>query len=137
MKRVARVLTFLSLLVLAVGLLLFLANKPSNRVIWQSCQPDEVSYNSFDPYCLSVVEGSIDWTTFPFGTQRRYFLFVGRGKEAPAYGVYIDFSFPSAGRDADEFIRASKVEWDERGLTFVTKAGHRLFLPKEAFVGGR
>ena len=129
--------------VIAISLLLtlvvlLLACQPSNRVIWQDCQPPTVAYGSFDPYCLSVVEGSRDWSgLLLLNVKRRYYLFIGRGKDAPAYGHYVDFTFTFGGDDLSAFIKASKVEWTPNGVTFTAKTGHALFIPKSAFIGGR
>jgi len=37
----------------------------------------------------------------------------------------------------DDHIRKSSVEWTEDGLTFKEITGHRLFIPKQMFIGGR
>jgi hypothetical protein len=117
--------------------LLLLAAQPSNRVVWQDCQPQTIAYGSFDPYCLSVVEGSRDWGGLPFSVTRRYFLFIGRGTDAPSYGHYLDFTFTFDGDDPDAFIKASKADWTPDGITFRAKTGHALFIPKSAYIGGR
>src|SRR5262249_11971834 len=63
------------------AIFLFLATRRCDRVVWQDCQPPTVDYHSFDPYCLSVVEGSLEWTGFPLSVTRRFYLFIGRGVE--------------------------------------------------------
>lgn len=112
-------------------------NRPTNRVVWQSCQPENVNYAANDPYCLSVVEGSIDWNKSPLGSTRRYSIFIGRGTEAPGYGHYIDHSFHPGYEQIDTHIAKSAVVWSNDGLTFQESSGHRLHVPKEMFIGGR
>jgi hypothetical protein len=120
------------LVALAVTLLM---NMPSNRILKQWHQPKEIDYKSFDPYTVSVIEGAINWGIL--GTSRRHYLFIGRGTEAPSYGHYLDYTFHSGFEEVDEYIGRSTVEWKPEGLTFVEASGHRLFVPKAMFIGGR
>jgi hypothetical protein len=101
--------------------LTFLLNLRSNRVVQQWPQTEGVKYGSYDPYTLSVVEGSIEWTNLEF--PRRHYLFVGRGTDAPAYGHYVDYSFHAGFGDTDAHIRRSEVEWTPEGVTL--HRGHR------------
>ena len=59
-----------------------LLTRPSDRVIWRSCQPESVKYD-FYSYCLYVGEGSLDWSRFPYTLNRRYYLVIG---STPNYG---------------------------------------------------
>jgi hypothetical protein len=130
----------LTVILSAIGpvVLTAVANWPSNRVVWQTCQPGDINYESFDPYCLSVIEGSLDWQSSLFSPPRRYRLFVGRGTEAPGYGYEVEYSFPLAPRDdPDGYIRESKVQWTKEGVTFEEPSGQRLFIPKRLFIAGR
>ena len=113
----------------------WLLNSKSNRVISQWHQPQEVDYKSFDPYSFSVIEGAIDWKDLSF--PRRHCLFIGRGTDAPSYGHYFDYTFHPGSEDIDEYIGRSSVEWSANGLTFIEASGHRLFVPKAMFIGGR
>ena len=110
-------------------------NAPSHRVIKQWHQPKEVDYKSHDPYTVSVIEGAIDWNNLSF--PRRHYLFIGRGADAPSYGVYLDHTFQAGFEEVDVYIGQSTVEWTPEGLTFVEASGLRLFLPKARFIGGR
>ncbi len=107
--------------------------RPSDRIIWQSCQPESVKYDAYS-YCLYVGEGSLDWSRFPYTLNRKYYIVIGR---TPIYGHVKDYSFTSELEDIDTYVKQSQVEWSAEGLTFIEKAGHRLFFPKEMFVGGR
>jgi hypothetical protein len=110
-----------------------LLSHPSDRIIWQSCQPQSVKYDAYS-YCLYVGEGSLDWSRFPFTLDRRYYLVIGR---TPLYGHFKEYSFTSVFEDIESYIKKSNVEWSVEGLTFIEKSGHRLFFPKDWFVGGR
>lgn len=82
------------LLIAAIGLTLtsfllavtctVLLTRASDRILWQSCQPQSVQYDSYS-YCLYVGEGSLDWTRFPYTVNRRYYLVIGR---TPGSGHY-------------------------------------------------
>jgi hypothetical protein len=39
--------------------------------------------------------------------------------------------------DTDAFIKKSDVKWSTNGITFATASGHRVFIPKTMFIGGR
>jgi hypothetical protein len=142
MTKRGRVVLFLGSVALAsvplAVILTWFALGRSDRVIWQDCQPPTINYGSFDPYCVSVIEGSRDWSRLPFTVERRYYLFIGRGTDAPAYGHYLDFTFVIGNdEDPDAHIQTSKVHWTQDGFTFVAKTGHSLFVPAKAFIGGR
>ncbi|MBL8796275.1 MAG: hypothetical protein JNM56_20415 [Planctomycetia bacterium] len=110
-------------------------NARSDRVVRQWLAPEDVQYGSYDPYALSVVEGALDWNLPRL--RRRHYLFIGRGTEAPSYGHYLDYTFHPGGKDIDTHIGRSTVEWTPDGVTFVEATGHRLFVPKAMFIGGR
>jgi hypothetical protein len=140
MKKYIRFFTAVMLVSLPMSLFLFwLVNRHSDRIIWQSCQPDGVKYGSFEPYCVSVVEGEMIPYILspPWDWPRRHFLYIAPGPydAAPSYGCYLDFPIRS---QSDDDIRASSnVEWSNEGLTIVARSGIRIFVPKEAFIGGR
>ncbi len=123
----------LASLLLAV-ILCVLLTRPSDRVIWQSCQPEPVKYDSFNGYCLYVRESNLDWSRFPYTLHRRYYLVIGH---VPSYGHYKEYSFSSVLEDIEIYIKKSELDWSEQGLTFKEKSGHHLFFPKESFLGGR
>lgn len=110
-----------------------LLTRASDRVIWQACQPESVQYDS-SGYCLYVGEGSLDWSRFPYTVNRRYYLVIGR---TPIYGHLKEYSFTAIFDDIETYIKKSQVEWTVEGLTFIEKSGHRLFVPKQLFMGGR
>ena len=108
---------------------------PSSRVVAQWTQPSSVSYASFDPYCLSVIDRGTDYSRIPWG--RTCEVFIGRGIDAPSYGFYASFSFHPSSDDLDTYIHRSTVTWAGDGVTFTEPFGDRLFIPTAAFTGGR
>jgi hypothetical protein len=115
----------------------FVLSYPANQVIKQWTQPSDINYQSYDPYCLSVIEGPRRWIN-PANLERTHYIFIGRGTDAPSYGLYLDFNFFGYGKaETDAHIAASKVEWNTDGVTFIEASGRRLFIPAAAFTGGR
>jgi len=124
---VAILLTFVSLYTLT---------RPSLQVVkaWQ--QPATI-VNEETTYYLSVVKSDRDWRGFPFNMPRRYGIYVGRERDQPTYGHWLDFSFYPFPDSTIDHIRKSIVEWTPSGVTFAPPSGHRLFIPRTMFSGGR
>jgi hypothetical protein len=118
--------------VILVGWLFY----PTERVVWQSCQPDDITYKSFDPYCLSVIEITRPIDRF-WLEQRRYYVFIGPGTGFPSYGHVVEHDFFPGQKDRDTYIRNCTVTWTIDGVTLEQESGHRLFIPKKSFIGGR
>lgn len=114
----------------------FVLNKLSNRIVSQWKQLSSIKYNSFDPYYLTVIEGNVDWSEFPF-KERNYVIYVGRDEGVSGYGHWLKFPFYDKQPDAQIEIVHSEVEWSEDGVTFKSTSGHTLFIPKRQFIGGR
>jgi hypothetical protein len=105
-----------------------------NRQVAEWTQPANIKYDSTVPYRLAVVE------TMPekMFTRPKHFIYVGRDTGSPGYGHYCDFSFYNyESGDIDSCIRQSKVEWSKDGVTLESTSGHKLFIPKKSFIGGR
>lgn len=134
-----RLLPFLAGLLSALPLaclLTLVLNWPTRQPVFESIQPDTVSYQSFDPYKLVVIEGPMIWTTIPWS--RHYQLFIGRATDAEeTYGYRTSISFHPTSSDLATHIQQSRVEWDTNGVTFVEASGQRVSIPKELFIGGR
>ena len=104
--------------------------------VFEAPQPATVNYRSFDPYKLVVLEGPVKWTDLAF--PHRYELFVGKAADTgAAYGHRVDFSFHPGNEAIEAHIQHSRVVWDTAGVTFHEASGHRLFIPRRMFVGGR
>ncbi len=116
---------------------LFVLHRQSLRVVAQWRSPDTVHYDAFDPYTLSVVQSDRDWRAFPFDLRWRYFVYVGRDRGTPTYGHMVDFSFFGGAEPLESYLAQSTVDWQPDGVTLTTPSGHRLFVPRALFVGGR
>jgi hypothetical protein len=96
-----------------------------------------LDYKSFGPYSVYVLEGARDWS-YPLALPMRYSVVVARsGLAPPDYGHILDYSFHPGGNDTEAHIRKSTAEWGPDGVSFVEDSGHRLFIPKKMFIGGR
>lgn len=121
---------------LIAGLIItFFMIRPSHNVVAQWPQAANVQYHSFDPYSLSVIETGMDYFILPW--HPTYEIFVGRGTSADAYGHSVRYSFHPEYTNREAHIRSSKVEWSPDGVTLIEGSGHRLFIPKTMFIGGR
>lgn len=137
MSVLVRASAFLTATAVSSTILLFSLTRPSLKVLHTWTQPDSISYDSFDPYHFSVVEGDLEWRGFPFSVSRRHFIYVGIEAGRPTYGHMIDFSFHQETMPLEEHLDRSSVLWTEEGVTFYEASGHELFIPREMFVGGR
>lgn len=134
-RKIKNLLYFLALFpvfFLIILILIFVVNLPlREKIIFQNCQSSGVHYDSFDPYCLSVIEQSRI-------AGNHFYLFIGKGKEAPAYGHSMPFEFyKDHSEKIKDHIYRSLVQWNEEGVQFESASGHRLFFPKRMFIGGR
>jgi hypothetical protein len=135
LRRILLVLGLVFLLAVVTAIFLFLATRPSLRLIWQQCQPQTVQYDGGE-YCVSVLEGALDWRGFPFSVGRSYNIAVTLGTQTD-YGHLLDYRFTNDLENIETYIQRSVTEWTPEGVTFIEADGHRLFVPHEAFVGGR
>jgi hypothetical protein len=52
------------------------------------------------------------------------------------YGHWTEYEFHNYHNEPDYFTRCA-VDWTADGVTLTEPTGHRLFVPKNAFIGGR
>jgi hypothetical protein len=123
------------LVAVVTAIFLFLATRPSLRLIWQECQPQTVQYDGGE-YCVSVLEGALDWRGFPLSVGRTYNIAVTLGTQIDS-GHLLDYRFTNELENVEVYIQRSTTEWTPEGVTFVEADGHRLFMPRAVFVGGR
>jgi len=114
---------------------LYLVSSSSGRVIAAWKQPQSVDYASFDPYTLFVVETGV--VRALLSRRATHELRINRGAEPNGYGHYVHVSLDFDGDAADEEIKAALVTWAADGVSFEMPTGHRLFVPKGSFIGGR
>jgi hypothetical protein len=139
MRRI-RIIAGLTLLLVVTALLasfvtLLLATRPTNRILWQQCQPDTVVYDDFG-YCITLLEGAPEYNGYPLTIGRRYRLLVARGTQT-TYGHAVDYALTHGHDDAAAYAQRSSAEWTPEGVTYIEPDGHRVFFPAAVFTGGR
>ncbi len=93
-------------------------------------------------YHLILLQGERDYRGFPFSLGYRHFFYAGRESHEPTYGHVIDYELHPgmAGYFDDDlapYARKASVTWSDTGVTFAEPSGHRLFIPRAAYEGGR
>jgi len=121
---IAGILTGVLILIIAAHVFGFTIN---NKKILQSCQGEYVKYNSFDPYCLTVFK-----QIQPLGS--KYIIMISR-KGDEDYGHKVNYLESDPVNEDD--IAKIRVMWTNEGLELTYITGHKLYIPKERFIGGR
>lgn len=99
----------------------------SDEKVFSSCQPSEIKYNSFDPYCLYIIKQQ---QTLGL----KHVIFIGKEVDSN-YGHVLNF--PTTSIVSNEQFNQLKVNWSVKGIELETYYGTRLFIPKKSFTGGR
>lgn len=96
----------------------------SNKVRFQSVQGDYVKYDG-NKYCLNIYkqQGTLNY---------RNIILISR-KGSDEYGFYINYPFS----ELDSDIEKTKVLWTNEGIEITFSPGHKLYIPKDRFIGGR
>ena len=122
--------------ILAFVILYFL-HRPSLTVVAEWKQPAEIKYDGRGPYYMSVVETDLNWRGFPLYVDRHHIIYVGRESGTPTYGHMLEYSFYPFPDDLKDFLKKATVEWTAEGVNLTLPSGHKLFVPKRMFIGGR
>ena len=125
-------LAFASCAVLVLAAL-FVLTRPSERVLmrWSSPSGEEVL----------LYEGERDYATFPFWSERRHYLYVGRGSVPSGYGHRVSFDLhpelvdPAVSVEA--YAKRVRATFSDAGIEVEEPSGHRSFIPRRAYAGGR
>lgn len=118
-----------------LALSLFALTREARREIAHYPSPD-------GSYHLLLMQGERDWRGFPFSIGWRYFFYAGHESHDPTYGHHLDFELHPAlagyfDDDLAAYARRAVVTWSDAGVSFDEPSGHRLFVPKAAYAGGR
>ncbi|AWM41324.1 hypothetical protein C1280_32890 [Gemmata obscuriglobus] len=103
------------------------------RARWE--QPSHLNFGSNDPYVVFVVDRSSWWN------EPNRFRHCGIGVVSHVhgdllYGHWTEYEFHNPSSDPNYFTNCTTV-WDPEGVTIIEPSGHKLFVPKNAFIGGR
>lgn len=140
MRKFLRGLAFGGAVLVATFSIIVLLHRAPRSPVAEWKLPNSIDYHSYGPYFLSVLRDDLDWSGFPFNVSRNYSIYVGRESGTPTYGHVVKFSFhpgTESNYDEESHIKRSSVNWTEDGVTFHELSGHRLFIPKAMFIGGR
>jgi len=99
----------------------------SNVTIFKSLQGDYVKYNASDPYCLSIIKQKQSLSS-------KYIIMVSM-KNDNNYGHVLNY--PEADVIDEKNIEKTKVLWTSDGIELSFNTGHKMFIPKDAFIKGR
>ncbi len=124
-RKIALLFVFLFLSVILMAEMLGITW--SQEVKFTSCQPKELSYGSFEPYCFQVIK-------LKQPLHSRNIILISK-KIEPNYGFVINF--PTTDIIGKEELDGLQVQWQAEGLQIETIWKVRLFIPKEKFIGGR
>lgn len=97
------------------------------REMFQSCQPSEITYDSYGPYCISL-----EWKQQTLGG--RYIISVTKQGE-PDYGYFIHSPYLTK---VELKIQKPNVQWTQEGVEMEMSEGDtKVFIPKQNFIGTR
>lgn len=99
----------------------------SNEKLFTSCQPSEINYSSYGPYCLYIIKEQQTLSS-------KHIIFIGKEVD-PNYGHALNF--PTSRIVSDIELTELKVNWTTTGIELETYRGTQLFIPKKNFIGGR
>lgn len=99
----------------------------SNDIVMESCQGEYIKYNSYDPYCVYIIKQSQ-----PLSSD--YIIMISH-KGSHTYGHVLNYVDPLV--TSEEEVKKTRVIWSEQGIELTFPAGHKLYVPKEKFIGGR
>ena len=98
-----------------------------NKVMMESCQGDYVKYSPGITYCLRIIKQQ-------HTLSKSYFILVSR-KEDKDYGHVL--YYPETGIIDESSIEKTRVIWAADGIELTFSTGHKMFIPKAAFILSR
>jgi len=91
------------------------------------CQPDEISYEAYDPYCISIIKQQQ-------ALGSTYIILVAQETD-PTYGHTLNYPAPYVTSQKD--LEDTTANWTNDGIEIETYLNTRIFIPKENFTKGR
>jgi len=104
------------------------------KIVAEWKEPDTVKYPSGDPYVIYVMDRSSVWDE----SKRYRYCTIGivPQKNKDLSGAWTEYEFHNYNNDPTYFSRCI-VSWEAEGITITEPTGHKLFIPKNAFIEGR
>ena len=99
-------------------------------------QPNTVSYGSNEPYSVHIVDVSSFWDIAERHQNCSVRVIADLHGGPSGYGHYTVYRFHNYSSSEDYFDRCS-IEWTPDGVAILEPTGHKLFIPKSSFIGGR
>jgi hypothetical protein len=98
----------------------------SREEIFESCQPENIDYQSFGPYCLWIYTEQQTLGIKPL---------VLIAKKADPNGIHhrLYYPYPLSQQNISEI----NVSWHETGIEIKNTSDFMIMIPKNSFVGGR
>lgn len=121
----------LILVCLAIPALVIWVLYPSDKVLASWTSPKTTGDE--EQYQLSLVERDIQLFYGPF--ERRLEVRVGRGVHGGVVHIIPVQLFGEA--KARQCAGTCQVKWTQRGVEFTQASGHSMFIPLDAYKGGR
>ncbi|MEK7505070.1 MAG: hypothetical protein AAB589_02200 [Patescibacteria group bacterium] len=102
-----------------------------SKVLSEWCQPAEVNYDSFGPYCLRIIK-----QTKTLGSSLIMAIVNQGNYQSGDYGYTLNYPFNNF---SGEYDQETTVIWQNNGIeiSFPEPDKLRLFIPKDSFIGGR
>jgi hypothetical protein len=126
------VLPALALAVVLTGGALFVLARPSERVLMRWTAPSGET--------VLLYEGERDYGTFPFGSGRRYYVYVGHDAAPSGYGHRVSFDLhpelAAPPSPVAAYAKRVRATFSDAGLELEEPSGHRTFIPRRAYAGG-
>ncbi|HHH76628.1 MAG TPA: hypothetical protein ENL03_06355 [Phycisphaerae bacterium] len=108
----------------------------SGDVVYQWQQPKDVTYDRGGGFYLWIIESDMDLGILEF--RHNYKICVGRIAKGSIYGHYIKYPFSAPSpKDFKESLSDAEVIWTPEGVELSLPSGHHIFIPADAFTGGR
>jgi hypothetical protein len=126
---------FRLILTIVLVLLGFYFLRPTDKVLWQSCQPMSLIYSNSVHYCVTVIEGGYSINFFTNKLRRGTFVFVGPERANVTDGHLIEYQFHIGEKRPDVFYQQLHAEWTEQYLKISEPSGHTITVPSEAYTG--
>lgn len=97
------------------------------KILYRNCQPEAITYESFDPYCVVIRQRS---TVFSSAT---WLWITAQGN--PDYGFAVQY--PESTLVGVSDFSGIVTRWESDGVYLTTDLDLSLFVPAKNFIGGR